>query len=52
MKPGLRRDEEEVEGVDDLRPPPAALFQLGHEQRPGVLEVGDRHHADDAGGQL
>ncbi len=49
----LRQDEVEIKPFVDVHLAPAvrSLHRM-HEQRPGVLEIGDRHHGDDAGGEL
>src|SRR5262249_59808712 len=52
-QPGLGRDEEEIEGVLDVRFRPAMPCpQRQHEQRPGILEIGDGNHARDPGDEL
>jgi len=52
-QPGLRQNEKQVQRILNLdRRPAALLFQGTGEQRPGILEIGNRDHGENARRQL
>ena len=51
-QPGLRSDENAECHLDGSGAPVIFLIDRIDEQRPAVLQVGDHHHADDAGDKL
>src|SRR6516162_1930431 len=51
-QPGLRNDENAECHLDGSGAPVIFLIDRIDEQRPAVLQVGDHHHADDAGDKL
>ncbi|MNS95806.1 hypothetical protein D3C72_1300780 [compost metagenome] len=51
-EPGLDQHEQRERHLDLGAWPAVGLLDFRHEQRPGVLDVGRGHHADDAKGEL